>query len=77
MKSLHLTPLGNNVTEVRYGTNYVLFSYQTAVAYCDKGGLFFVSSTKYSKTTTKHIKAWLKDMNYTVVSQETIDNLIK
>lgn len=38
MKSMHLTPLGPNMTEVRYGENYVLFSYQEAVAYSNESG---------------------------------------
>jgi hypothetical protein len=78
MNSLHLTPLGANQTEVRYGDNYVLFSYQTPVAYRNKDGKEFYSATKYSNTTSKHISGWLHDKAAaTKVEQSAIDSLVK
>jgi hypothetical protein len=77
MKSLHLTTLGANMTEVRYGTKYVLFSYQTPVAYMDEEQNVFVTSKKWSNTTSKHISKWVNSRSFTKVSQETIDNLVK
>ena len=77
MTSLHLTPLGANMTEVRYGDNYVLFSYQTPVAYSDKDGNVFVTNKKWSATTSKHISKWVNGRSFKKVPQDTIDNLVK
>lgn len=77
MQSLHLTPLAPNMTEVRYGTKYVLFSYQTPVAYSDEAGACFITSKKWSNTTSKHISKWLNGRQATKVNQDTIDNLVK
>lgn len=77
MKSMHLTPLGPNITEVRYGENYVLFSYQEAVAYSDKTGACFKTSKKWSKTTSSHISKWLNGRQASEVSQHVIDQLVK
>lgn len=77
MKSLHLTPLGPNITEVRYGDKYVLFSYQTPVAYSDNSGSCFATKTKYSNTTSKHIKTWLSGRIAKLVDQSIIDNIVR
>jgi hypothetical protein len=77
MKNLHLTPLGANVTEVRYGDNYVLFSYQTPVAYMDVSGTCFQTNEKFSVTTSKHISKWLNGRFAAKVNQDQIENLVK
>lgn len=77
MNTLHLTKLGTNQTEVRYGNNHILFSYSTPVAFSDNAGNCFVTSKFWSKTTSKHINSWLAGRKATKVSQDTIDNLIK
>jgi len=77
MNSLHLTPLGANNAEIRYGTNYVLFSYQTPVAYSDQNGNVYVTAKKWSNTTSKHISKWVNGRNFTKVNQDVIDNLVK
>ena len=77
MNGLHLTPLGPNMNEVRYGDKYVLFSYQTPVAYSDNEGNVYVTSTKYSNTTSKHISKWVNGRPFSKVNQEDIDKLVK
>jgi hypothetical protein len=65
------------MTEVRYGAKYVLFSYQTPVAYSDESGACFRTNKKYSNTTSKHISKWLNGRQAIEVSQDTIDQLVK
>lgn len=77
MKSMHLTPLGPNITEVRIKDKYVLFSYQTPVAYSDNTGACFKTSKKWSNTTSKHIQKWLGGRPATVCSQSELDELVK
>jgi len=77
MNSLHLTQLAPNMTEVRYGENYVLFSYQTPVAYSDKAGQVFKTNKKWSATTSKHLTKWIGNRPFTLVDQLFIDNLVK
>ena len=77
MNSLHLTTLGANMTEIRYGSNYVLFSYQTPVAYMNEAQELFVTAKKYSNTTSKHVSKWLNGRSATKIDQAVIDNLVK
>lgn len=62
---MRLKQLGTNVTLIEKGdltSTQILFSYETPVAINWLGsGYTFVTDVKYSKTTTKHINAWLKD----------------
>lgn len=55
---MKLRVLGQNQTEVEAGEVTVLFSYNTPVA-AELDGEFFVTQSKYSSTTTKHINSWL------------------
>lgn len=77
MNSLHLTVLGPNMTEVRIGTNYVLFSYQTPVAYSNEAGEVFKTDKKWSNTTGKHLSKWIGSRAFKSVPQGEIDKLIK
>ncbi len=61
-----LRKLGSNQTEIEFTSPYhgrvkLLFSYNTPVAleYPDKTA--HRTKTKYSKTTTRHINAWMFD----------------
>jgi len=76
-----LKVLGSNMTELVLSSGTVLFSYETAVA-AKKAGLLYVSNVRYSNTTERHIKKWLKHvdekMNMVVykVSQDEIDAML-
>lgn len=77
--TMRLTPLGANRNEVDLGNGLkVLFSYQTPVAYeiLKPEGMFrYKTSTKWSKTTSKHINQWYHEYDGEVEQQE-IDDLI-
>ena len=80
-----IRPLGANVTEVKLGDsrqcphNYdvrVLFSYSTPVAYSvltEAGRLYYRTKQFYSRTTSKHINAWLPKDQAEEVEQSVID----
>lgn len=61
MNTLQLIALGANQTEIRFADKTVLFSYNTPVAYRDNQGREFYSTTKHSKTTSKHVNRWLNN----------------
>jgi hypothetical protein len=75
---MKLTPIAANRNVISYNNgSEVFFSYSTPVAgYCpDKG--YIKTDRWYSSTTTRHINQYLnKAINYTEVSQETINNLV-
>ena len=74
---MKLTPIAANQTLISYNNGReVFFSYKTPVAgYCpDKG--YLRTEDWYSQTTTKHINKYLGALNYSKVSQETINNLV-
>jgi hypothetical protein len=78
--TMNLNPIKANMNEVDLGNGMkVLFSYSTAVAYKILGpcGMeYFVTEKFYSRTTSKHINAWMPKDDRNIVTQEHIDNLI-
>jgi len=80
---MELKPIKSNCTELKLNDYVVLFSYETPVAYYDrKTDKYYKTSTKWSRTTSKHINEWLKDralLNQEAieVSQEVLNGLIK
>lgn len=75
---MKLTSLGANITEIETGTNTILFSYKTPVAFKDINGNVFVTEKRWSVTTSKHIGKWLAQWNLKrkdvgEVSQEKLD----
>jgi hypothetical protein len=52
--------IGSNQTEVKHGLATILFSYRTPVAVWFPGEPPFVSSTKHSTTTSRHINQWIR-----------------
>jgi hypothetical protein len=72
---MRIKPIASNMTELvlNDGTQ-VLFSYETPVASW-KDGQFYKTSTKWSKTTSKHINKWAHCA--VEVPQEYFDNLVK
>lgn len=74
---MKLKQVGSNMSEVEMGNKTILFSYSTPVAYHEEGEGYFKTSTKYSKTTSKHINKWLAGATAKEVNQEVLDNLVK
>lgn len=74
---MKLNPIAANQTEVtfRNGTS-VLFSYQTPVAAFVPGVGHVRTSTNYSRTTSRHINAWLDGVEGVEVDQSKLDNLV-
>ena len=76
-----LKQIGSNQTELTLNNgNSIFFSYETPVAgYTDEIG-FFRTATYYSKTTSRHINAYLPDAVYagqvTEVPEEFIVDLV-
>jgi len=74
---MKLKKIGNNETEITTKEGVQLFfSYETLVAAASYKNVY-VTSTKYSNTTTKHIRKWY-DRNALcatpeVVTQEQLD----
>jgi cytochrome b len=57
---MKIKPIASNQTELHTNSGaVVLFSYQTPVAAQLAEGGFVRTSTKWSKTTSKHITQWL------------------
>ena len=67
-----LKPLGPNMTQLVYGSNVILFSYETPVAAFTEHSKYVRTNKKYSATTTKHINKWLNGAKAELVEQETI-----
>ena len=75
-----LKQIGTNQTELYLNNrNSIFFSYQTPVAgYHDDDG-FFKTETYYSKTTSRHINQYFKNVDendITTVPDEYIVNLV-
>ena len=75
---MKLKKLKSNVSELTFKNNYdvcevtLLFSYETPVAGYDAKGAF-KTTTKYSKTTTKHINQYFGNVKPRLVVQEYIN----
>ena len=52
------------------------FSYQTCVAGYTPGEGYFKTSTKFSRTTSKHINQYLEGVNATIVEQSDIETAL-
>lgn len=68
--------LGPNQTQItRSDGTRILFSYSTPVAAYVAGRGYIRTSTSYSKTTSKHINAWLDGCKAATVPQSELDAL--
>jgi len=60
---MKLRNVGSNMTEITTEKGQILFSYETPVAARladpDNGDRIVITSTKWSATTTRHIKKWV------------------
>lgn len=74
---MKLNAIGPNQTEITFPNgNTVFFSYNTPVAARVKGQ-YFVTDHKWSKTTSRHITAWLGAVSPTTKPQPWFDSLTK
>ena len=71
---MKLTQLGSNQSMVLMpdGQEF-FFSYETCVAGYTPGEGYFKTSTKFSRTTSKHINQYLVGVNATIVEQSDIE----
>ena len=72
--------LGANQTEVQLSDHYetqIFFSYEQAVCVRNADGCF-VTTEKYSRTTSKHINKWIANLSNVIkmVPQSEIDNMV-
>lgn len=81
---MNLKPIAQNQTELKLNDWVVFFSYQTpVVAWNRRDGEVYVTATKYSRTTTKHINKYLREIMphnpsvYHEVEQSFINGLVK
>lgn len=69
--------LGSSETEItKTDGTVILISYNTPVAAQLASGGFIKTSTKHSKTTSKHINKWLEGANAQEVDQSVLDGLM-
>lgn len=74
---LKLIPISANCNVVHKANGIaVLFSYSTAVAVEHPKRGILRTDVNYSRTTSKHINAWLAGRNFKTVSQAEIDKLL-
>ena len=57
---MRFNPIGPNQNEIEHGDITLMFSYKTPVAAFIGGQGAFVTDTKFSRTTSKHINQTLK-----------------
>ena len=76
---MHIKPIGANQTEVTLANgSIVLFSYETPVAcYSNDDGKYYKTNMKWSKTTSKHINAWVDTTWVNIKPQEFFNELVK
>lgn len=74
---MRLSNLGSNKTTVTFDNGVqVFFSYETPVAARLQNYEYVRTSTKWSKTTTKHINQWLEGVTAQEVEQDFLNKLI-
>ena len=68
--------IGSNQTEIHYGDNVFLFSYETLVAAYLVGSGWLRTEKKWSKTTSKHINQWIPNgVDARTIPQEDLESL--
>ena len=72
-----LRQIGSNQTELSLNNgDSIFFSYETPVAGFDAEDGFFKTETYYSKTTSRHINAYLGDVKASEVPDQYIVDLV-
>jgi hypothetical protein len=64
-----------NNTVVNLKRMSILFSYETPVA-IEMDGDCYVTTRKWSKTTSKHVNRWLNGRSFKLEKQEFFNNLL-
>ena len=73
---IELRVLGPNQTEVCLGRNVLFFSYNTVVV-AGVDGVWYVTNSKHSNTTTKHINEYFGNFTkITAVSQKSLESIV-
>ena len=75
---MQLKLIGANQTEITFlDESQIFFSYEQAVCVRNGDGCF-VTTEKYSRTTSKHINNWVANLSNIIkmVPQSEIDNLV-
>jgi hypothetical protein len=73
-----LKQIGPNQTQVTYSDgSEVFWSYETPVAGKLPDGTYVKTSTKWSRTTSRHINKWLDGVDAVEVSQDTFTDLVE
>lgn len=73
---MKLKVIGSNQTEVSYPSGVrALFSYSTPVAVYLPGRGFVVTATKHSRTTSRHVNAWVGGAETSTGTSEEIARL--
>ena len=72
---MNLKVIGSNQTEVQVGLTKILFSYNTPVAAMMDDGSYIRTDKQWSRTTSKHINAWLNGATAKSVEQSILDSL--
>ena len=80
MSIMKIKIIGANQTEVILADHYetqIFFSYEQAVCVRTADGCF-VTTEKYSRTTSKHINKWIANLSNIIkmVPQSEIDNMV-
>ena len=78
---MKLKLIGANQTEVQLSDHYetqIFFSYEQAVCIRNADGCF-VTTEKYSRTTSKHINKWIANLSNIIkmVPQSELDKLVE
>tara|TARA_B110001454_G_C12546791_1_gene361856 strand:+ start:106 stop:354 length:249 start_codon:yes stop_codon:yes gene_type:complete len=78
---MKLKQIGANQTELILADHYetqIFFSYETAVCIRNADGCF-VTTEKYSRTTSKHINNWVANLSNIIkmVPQSELDKLVE
>lgn len=63
METMKLKTISKNCHELHLGQAIIVFSYETPIIIKRNENEIYVTSESYSRTTTNHIKAWLKNHN--------------
>lgn len=73
--SINAHTIGSNQIQIQHGENRFLVSYRTPVAAYVKG-VYYKTSTKFSRTTSKHINKWLSGVDAKEIDQTVLENWI-
>ena len=74
--TLRAQSIGSNQLEIQHGENRYLVSYKTPVAVYIKNAGYFRTTTKFSRTTSKHINKWLNGAAAGDIPQNVLEDMM-